>query len=68
MISAEFAPILGDICRVLSANGVAVFSGILECELSAVQAMLTEHGFEPSSDRVLRGWIGVCARRRGVRS
>lgn len=68
MISAEFAPILGDIRRVLSANGAAVFSGILECELSDVRAMLTEHGLEPSSDRVLGGWISVCARRGGIRS
>jgi ribosomal protein L11 methylase PrmA len=65
MISAEFAPILGEIRRVLSSDGVAVFSGILECELRAVHAMMIEHGLEPSSSRTLRGWTSLCARRGG---
>jgi ribosomal protein L11 methyltransferase len=59
MIITEFGPLLGEIHRLLSVGGQAVFSGILDCELSAARGLLVEHGLASSNHRSLRGWNSV---------
>lgn len=68
MIMAEFSPLLGSIRGLLAATGTAVFSGILECERSAVTDLLEGNGFVVSGGAERGGWISVRAVATEVRS
>ena len=61
MILAEFSPLLGAIRCLLAPTGTVIFSGILECEQSAVGDLLDKCGFVVTGDRELGGWISVRA-------
>ncbi len=61
MIVAEFSPLLAGIRRLLSSNGVVIFSGILESEKGPVEELLNESGMVAVADRELNGWISVHA-------
>jgi ribosomal protein L11 methyltransferase len=66
MIVSNFSPLLGDIRRLLAANGTAIFSGILEAERDDVERSLGASGLTAVGTRELGGWISVIAVRSGA--
>jgi ribosomal protein L11 methyltransferase len=62
MITSQFKPLLGEVARLLSRNGVAVFSGILSSERAEVEAALVENGLNPVAGRTLGDWVSICGR------
>lgn len=57
MISEHFMPMAGSLRDLLSAQGSAVFSGILETEAGEVAAALENVGYRVLSTRALDEWV-----------
>jgi len=59
MILTEFGPFLNQLPAILAPGASVVLSGILECEQSAVEAMVEDCGMGIVESRHLRGWISL---------
>jgi ribosomal protein L11 methyltransferase len=66
MIVSNFSPLLGDIRRLLAADGTVILSGILDTEADEVERILGARGMAAVGTRELGGWISVLAVRSGA--